>query len=386
MKQKIIIFFISMLLFSVTGCKDHSDIESDIFVAGFAIDTADSSEFKYKISAEVITAQNSGDSANIETKVISAEGNTVLEALSTMVSESSKELYFDHCQILVIGKDVANQSLTDVLDLAFRDTDLRLSMKIIVAKNCKAYEILDSNSVVNVIKSYEISETIKINSENVGFASDTAIFSLLNQLNDLPQSGVVPAYTVINDIAEEKMNILQGTALFKNDSFVGYMENKQSQFALMATGKFQKGDISCFIPSHDQLMTVHINKCKRSVKTKTDGKFAEISLIFDFEVSLPEIPSKIDIKENYQNIIIENDISNYFEDNIYATVTDTINRYNTEIFGFSSILQIQQRDFCKKNAYRWNEILSNLKVKVKCNIKIKSSGITNDRIYKGNYN
>lgn len=385
MKPKIIIFFIFVLLLSITGCKDHSDIESDIFVAGFAIDTADSSEFKYKISAEVITAQNSGDSANIETKVISAEGNTVLEALSTMVTESSKELYFDHCQILVIGKDVANQSLTDVLDLAFRDTNLRLSMNIIVSKNCKAYEILNSNSVVNVIKSYEVSETIKTNSQNVGFVPDIAIFALLNQLNDLSQSGAVPAYTITDDIAEEKMNILQGTALFKNDSFVGYMENKQSQFTLMAAGKFKKGDISCFIPSHDQLMTVHINKCKRSVDTKTNGKFAEISLDFEFEVSLPEIPSKIDIKEKHQNVIIEKDISNYLENNIYETVIDTINRYKTEIFGFSSKLQSQQRDFCKRNASRWDEVISNLKVTVNCNIKIKSSGITNDKIYKGNY-
>ncbi len=384
MNKKVVLFLISFLILSITGCADHSDIESDIFVAGFAIDTAESSEFKYKISAEVITAQSSGDSANIETKVISAEGDTVLEALSTMVSESSKELYFDHCQIMVIGKDVAEKNLTDVLDLAFRDTNLRLSMKIIVSKNCKAYEILNSKSVVNVIKSYEISETIKINSENVGFASNTAIFALLNQLNDLPQSGSVPAYTTVNDIAEENMNILQGTALFKNDSFVGYMENKQSQFALMASGKFKEGDIACFIPSHDQLMTIHINNCKRSIITKTDGKFAEIGLNFDFEISLPEIPSKIDIKENYQNVIIQKDISNYLEDNIYETITDTINRYKTEIFGFSSKLQAQQKDFCKKNADRWDEVVANLKITVNCNIKIKSSGITNDRIYKGN--
>jgi len=386
MNKKIKLLLIIFILLSITACKDHSDIESDIFVAGFAIDSAESPEYKYTVSAEVITTKSSGDSANIETKIISAEGNTVLEAINTMVSESSKELYFDHCQILVIGKDVANRDLTDVLDLAFRDTNLRLSMKIIVAKNCKAYEILNSNSIVNVIKSFEISETIKINSENVGFASDTAIFALLNQLNDLSQSGSTPSYTVINDISEEKINILQGMAVFKNDRMVGYTENKQSQFILLASGKFKEGNIACYIPSHDQLMTVHINKCKRKIDTKTDGKFAEIILNFDFEVSLPEIPSKIAIKEDYQNLIVQKDITNYLRANIYETVTDTINRYGTDIFGFSSRLQTQQKDFCKNNTHRWEEVLKNFKLKVLCNVKIKSSGVTNDRIYKDNSN
>lgn len=384
MSKKLLPIIISILLISLNGCKDHSDIESDIFVAGFAIDKADNNEFKYKVSAEVITTKNSGDSANIETKVISAEGDTVLEALSTMVSESSKELYFDHCQIMILSKEVAQNDLTDILDLAFRDTNLRLSMKVIIAKNCKACEILDSNSVVNIIKSYEISETVKINTKDIGFASETEVFTLLNHLNDLSQSGTSPAYTLVDDIADKKMNILQGMAIFKNGKMVGYTENKQSQFCLMAAGKFNEGTISCYIPSHDQLMTIHINECKRKIKTEIDGNFAGVELKFDIELSLPEIPSKISVKDDIQNTIIQKDISNYIKTNIYSTITDTLNRYEADIFGFSSRLQTQHRKFSRENTTRWDEIIKNLKITVDCNIKIKHSGITNDRIYKGN--
>lgn len=384
MNKKILSVIIAVFLLILSGCQDHSDIESDIFVAGLAIDKAETEEFKYKVSAEVITTQSSGDSANIETKVISAEGNTVLEAISTMVSESSKELYFDHCQIMVLGKEIAQNDLIDVLDLAFRDTNLRLSMQVIVAKNCKAYEVLDSNSVVNIIKSYEISETVKINSKDVGFASETGIFALLNQINDLSQSGSTPAYSLTDDIADEKMNLLQGTAIFKNEKFVGYMENKQSQFSLIAAGKFEEGNLSCYIPSHDQLMTVHISSCKRKVETNIDGNFAEIKVKLDMEVSLPEIPSNISVKEDTQNTIIQKDISNYISENVYCTVTDTINRYGADIFGFSSKLQAQQRKFCRENVSRWDEVIKNLKIDVNCDIKIKSSGTTNDKIYKGN--
>ena len=384
MNKKLLTIITAVLLLILSGCKDHSDIESDIFVAGLAIDSAEADDFKYKVSAEVITTKSSGDSTNIETKVISAEGNTVLEAISTMVAESSKELYFDHCQIVILGKEIAQNNLADVLDLAFRDTNLRLSMQVIVAKNCKAYEILDSNSVMNIIKSYEISETVKINSKDIGFASETAIFALLNQLNDLAQSAAVPTYSLKEDISDEKMNILQGTAVFKNENFVGYMENKQSQFSLMAAGKFEEGNILCYIPSHDQLMTVHINNCERKVKTEINGNFAEVKVTLEMEISLPEIPSKISVKENIQNTIIQKDISNYLEENIYCTVTDTINRYGAEIFGFSSKLQAQQREFCRENADRWDEVIKNLKVEIICNIKIKSSGTTNDKIYKGN--
>ncbi len=383
MNKKILAVSAAVFMLMVSGCKDHSDIESDIFVAGFAIDKAESDEYKYKVSAEVITTKSSGDSANVETKVISSDGNTVLEAISSLVAESSKELYFDHCQIMILDKDIAQNDLIDALDLAFRDTDLRLSMKVVIAKNCKAYEILDSNSVVNIIKSYEISETIKINAKDVGSASETAVYSLLNQLNGIAKSSSAPAYTLTDDIADKKMNILQGTAIFKNDGFVGYMENTQSQFSLMAAGKFNEGTLSCYIPSHDQLMTIHINNCKRDITTQTDGKFASVKLVLDIEISLPEIPSKISVKDENKNMIIQKDISNYIAENVYSTITDTINRYNADIFGFSSNLQTKHRDFCRKNADRWNDVIKNLKVGVECNIKIKNSGITNDRIYRG---
>ncbi len=384
MNKKFLPLILILFIITLNACNDHSDIESDIFVVGFAIDKAENKDFEYKVSVEVITTQNSGDSANIETKVISAEGNTVLEAISTMVSESSKELYFDHCQIMVIGKEVAQNNMINILDLAFRDTNLRLSMQVIIAKNCKAYEILNSNSVVNVIKSYEIAETVKINSKDIGFATETEVFTLLNQLNDIQKSGFVPAYTITDDIADKNMNILQGSAIFKNSELVGYLENKQSQFILMAAGKFNEGTLSCYIPSHDQLMTVHINKCKRTMKTSVDGLFATARITLDLEISLPEIPSEISVKDSIENTVIQKDISNYIAENVYSTISDTVNRYGADVFGFSTKIQAQHRKFCRENSGRWDEVLKNLKISVVCNIKIKSSGITNDRIYKGN--
>ena len=180
------------------------------------------------------------------------------------------------------------------------------------------------------------------------------------------------------------MNILQGCAVFKNDKLAGFMENKQSQFCLMAMGEFNSGTISCYIPSHDQLMSIDINNCSRKIKTNIDSGFAEVNLDFKMEISLPEIPSKLSVKDPLESSVVQKDISNYIEQNVYCVITDTINRYEAEIFGFSSKLQAQQRDFCKKNQDRWNEIIKNLKISVNCQVKIKNSGTTNDKIYKGN--
>ena len=358
----------------LTSCSDRSDIESDVFAAGIAIDIGE--EKLYKVSAEILTTKSSGDTSNITSKVIDSEGDTVLEAISGMVSETSKKLNFDHCNIIILSSEIAANNLTDVLDLAFRDTDLRLSMLTVVAKNCKAAELLNCDSTVNDIKAYEIAETVKINAEN----NPVPIYKLLNGLNGIQHSAITPAFTLKSTDSDKSVNMLEGMAIFNDQRFAGFGEPKQTQFTLMASGDFREGVVTCYIPSHDQLMSVYILKCKRTLKTFADGKYASAEMNLDFEVDLPEIPTEITVKTDEQCTVIEMDISNYISQNVYAVITDTLNRYGSDIFGLSSKLLAQNRDFCRENADRWEQIIRNLKLSVTCSVKIRNSGVTNDRI------
>lgn len=373
LKIKTVIFLILITIF-LTSCSDSSDIESDVFASGLAIDRGE--EKHYKVSAEILTTKSNGDTANITSKVIDSEGDTILEAISGMVSETSKKLNFDHCSIIVLSSEIAKNDLTDVLDLAFRDTDLRLSMLTVIAKNCTAAELLKCDSTVNDIKAYEIAETVKINAEN----NPVPIYKLLNGLNGLEQSAITPAFTLKSLDGDKQVNMLEGMAIFKNQSFVGFGEPKQTQFTLMASGDFREGVITCYIPSHDQLMSVYILKCKRKLRTSTDGDFASATVNLDLEVDLPEIPTEITVKTEEQCTVIEKDISNYISQNIYAVITDTLNRYGSDIFGLSSKILAQNRDFCRRNSDRWDSVLRNMKIAVNCSVKIRNSGVTNDRI------
>lgn len=358
----------------LTACTDRSDIESDIFAAGLAADRG--KEKKYLISAEVITTEDNENGASVGSKIIGAEGETVLEAINAMVAETSKKLNFDHCSVLILSPEVAREDLYDVLDIAFRDSDLRLSMQTLVSKGCAAREILQSSGTANIIKSYEISETVKINRNG----SAAAVYRLLNGLNGIAASAAVPVFTLKSGESDEKTNILDGTAIFKNGGFVGFTDSDCTVFALMAAGRFGQGTVSCFIPSADTLMTVYVRSCRRKVETETDDDTAHVHISLEIDVDLPEIPSSIDLSDSGRATVTESDIENYFSQNVYAVVTDTLNRYGADIFGLSSKLLAGQRHFCRRNADRFEDVLRTLKITVSCSVKIRGSGVTDSRI------
>lgn len=73
----------------------------------------------------------------------SAVGKTIREANSMIQSRMSRELYYSHHRMIVIGEQLAKEGMSDVLDIVARFPENRLTAYLVMTKG-KGIELLNA--------------------------------------------------------------------------------------------------------------------------------------------------------------------------------------------------------------------------------------------------
>lgn len=126
--KKRLIFFLSTILATLmlSACWDTKDISDRAFITALGIDkisgeseVQENISTKYKITAEIIKPsllkENSWKLEPEKTAgiIISAEGETLQNALDLLQTEVSRPLNLHHLQVLVVGQEVVD-NLQDI--------------------------------------------------------------------------------------------------------------------------------------------------------------------------------------------------------------------------------------------------------------------------------
>ena len=102
MNKKILIIFI---IFFLTGCWNYQELNSLAITTAMAIDEAD--DGKYEVSLLIANSkkgQSNSDEAESQTVLYSGKGKTITEALKSIDSLSSRQIYLGHISVVVISK------------------------------------------------------------------------------------------------------------------------------------------------------------------------------------------------------------------------------------------------------------------------------------------
>ena len=106
MNKKALVF---LILFLLTGCYDHKELTSISIMTATEINKVDN---EYIISAQLVNPQ-SKDTVNVQAPFIIYEGKgkTIQEAYRQIKLQSSRYLYPNHLQILIINEKLAKEAL-----------------------------------------------------------------------------------------------------------------------------------------------------------------------------------------------------------------------------------------------------------------------------------
>ena len=370
-KSVSIVIILTLNLFLFCGCWNYAEIDQQANVSGLAVDVGRNGK-KYHVTVEIISMEGGDGKEGVQTSLVEADGDTILESVRRMISITSKKLYFGHCKVIVFSKAVAEEGIIPVVDTVIRDHEMRLTMDIVVSKSQTALEILKQKTIMNPIASYEIDEMLTSNESSLSESYKCEVYQMINILESDGISPVTPALDVITTIDDGDTFKLSGIAVFNKDKLIGFLNEEDAKIFLFIKDEIKSGTISVQADKEaNHFISTEIYKNKTKVKPeKVNGE-----LVININTESVVVPEEF----KHENITREGFISIYnaqLEQKIKNLIQKVQSEFGVDIFGFGNIMHQKNNGLWKEYKDNWVKTFPTVKVNVKSKVDIRGSGTT----------
>ncbi len=382
--MKIKYFLIILSLFLLTGCYNYIELDDLTITTGLGVDkTGDS----FKLTAQVVNTikvGSEGTSSYPQITTYSAEAKTIQEAIRLMFLESSKKLYFNQLQIIIIGETVARDDTQNMMDLFFRSIETRKRFYVLVTHNAKAEDILTTLTPLDNLVSSNIEKSLLTESNFLGISKLVTFEDLMSDyLNDnveisLPSiilKGDVEGGKDIENLELSEPNtkiLLSTTAIFKEGKLLDYL-TKEESIAL----NFIKNNIKSTVISYEcdlgkQVVIKIINSKTKMSPSKKDLK---IKITIKGIANLAEIHCDLNIEKDKVIKDIQKKANKEIEKLIKGAITKIKDGYNSDVFGFLDLFYKNSYPYYKTIKDDWyDDNFKNLEIEVESKIKLIGKG------------
>ena len=355
--KKIKFLMLLLPIFLFTGCFNYRELNEIAIASAIGLDkTSDG----YIVTIQVMNTKKASETgtSNDQPKFITftTTGVTLQDAIRESILDSSRRIYPNHVQILIIGEDLAKSGISDVLDMFFRSVEFRKQTSVLIAKDSTAEEILNVVTPLESLNSKNIKDGLSVDSKYLGIGDTVSFEDLVGTFIDSNKEIVLPTVSITGTKSEgEKIEnietsdpsvrlIKSSLAIFKDDHLVGFLDNKQSMDLNFVRNKINN-TILTYECGDNKYLSSEIMSNKTSVEFLESPLKAQIKI--NSILNINEITCDIDLEDPVVIDEIEADLEEELKNDVYNTIKYIIEEYNSDVFGF--------RDFLYKNKTKYYE-------------------------------
>lgn len=388
MQRKVLIgLLLSFLIIFSSGCWNRRELTDLAVVAGMGIDRT-KEEGKIALTVQIIKpeavkAPTAGGGKGEEGALLmSSTGQTVLEAVRNLVMQSSRKPFFAHNKVIVVGEELARAGISPVLDFFTREHEFRRRILLLVAKG-EARDVMEASGGLEKIPVDKIHLMVKTQ-KDVSTASMVKINDFVKKLsskNTSPVASRIETLGADQGKKEEKQVGITGTAVFKKDKLVGWLNKPESRGLLWITGKVKGGIIVVKSPGDESgEISLEILLARSKILPEIRNGQVYITVEVQEEGNIGELigtgnltdPEKITSLEKRTAMVIKNEIKRVLE--------KAQHEFNADIFGFGEAVQRKFPKYWREIEDRWEEKFPTVEVTLKVNAKIRHVGLTTNPI------
>lgn len=375
MIKKIILILIILLL---TGCYDQKELNTIAIMTATEINKINN---EYIVNAQVVNPQSSDKTVNAQAPFIIYEGKgkTIHEAYRQIKLQSSRYLYPNHMEILIINQNLAKQDISEIIDFFLRIPDVRTEFYVLIGKNDN---ILNITTPIDDVSATSILETMKTNNKYLGITNFVTFNDFANmELNENLEI-ILPSIEAI-DYSEESQTIsntentkikslykLGNLAIFKNNKLEGYLTEDESIAYNIIKNK-AKSILITYECEKNKYMTVEATDIKSNISTK--NKIIDIKIEMTGNINETMCNIKLNNQKNIEKI--EKELKKYTEEKLLATINNIKKTYNSDIFGFlDQIYKQDYKTYTKINKSWYDKEFQNIKININTSINIIGKG------------
>jgi len=372
------IIFILLLILLLTGCYDQKELNTIAIMTATEINKIDD---EFVVNTQVVNPQSSDKTVNVQAPFVIYEGRgkTIHEAYRQIKLQSSRYLYPNHMEILIINQTLAQEDVSQIIDLFLRIPDVRTEFYVLIGKNDN---ILNITTPIDDISATSILDTMETNNKYLGITNFVTFNDFANMQLNKNLEIILPSIEAVNYTEEsetisntEKTKIkslykLGNLAIFKDNKLEGYLTEDESTTYNVIKNKAQSILIT-YECEKDKYMTVEATDIKSDISTKNK----EINIKVEMTGNINETMCSIKLNDEKNIKKIEKDLKEYIKNKIETSINNIRINYNSDVFGFLDTIYKTDYDTYKQLKDNWyKEEFKNIKININTSINIIGKG------------
>lgn len=383
----------------MAGCWDRRELQERNFVLAVGIDLADAGgkpgldpeqgkkvkkvetfvqphgTKRYRLSLQLLKFVPSGeDKEDSKTYVISNTGESFFEMVRDMLGQSSKSLWFEHLQVIVISEAVLKQAgLNEILDFFKRDSEMRSRIKIYVTPGT-ARDLLEYNPPGKEAGGMYLADLIRLHARNNHVAGSRTDLGYTVQYLDTSSNILLPRIELADKVVK-----LGGSAVFKKDQFIGYADEYAIAGLKFMYGTEESAIIATDSPEHpsEQIVFELFRDDTRLVPHVKDGTIY-FTLDINMYGNLGEIQSDIGGEDTLNPQYIHK-LEAIFAEEIKHNVLYAVQVFQKEmkvdcVSRFAGKLKAHEPDTWEQVKDQWDELYPTIPLIISVNVSIQKVG------------
>ncbi|MCQ6559506.1 Ger(x)C family spore germination protein [Paenibacillus mendelii] len=377
----------------LSGCWNRRELNTLGIQLGTAIDKKDG---QYQVAVQVVdpaevASKSKGGSKRVPVTMYHATAPTIFEAYRKLTTTSPRKIYASHIRVLVLGESLARDGIAKVLDLLWRDTELRTDFYIMVANGTEAKNVLKILTPLEDIPATKLYKSLDTSSKAWAVTNPFTMDQLIEQLVSEGRNPVLTGIRIIGDQekGEKQSNVesidpatqlkFSKLAVFREDRLIGWLNEEESKGYnyIMGNVKSTVGHVSCPDGGYLDLEGIYFDTEVKGnvkngepvieVKMKTLGNIADVECDINVE-DVKTIEWLEDEEEKKLTMLMR------------KSVEVVQKKFKVDAFGFGEAIYRSNPKAWKKLKPDWEERFSRLKVNISVDARIQGTGTVTNSI------
>jgi spore germination protein KC len=379
--------FLLLLTFTVpclSGCGYRKDIQRLYLVLAVGVDITPDDKFEVTMqilnpgASSTQTGGGGGASPGTETLILTGIGDSFFDALYDSSKSISRTHHFGHTKYIVIGDALARKGIGQLIDSLTKISEIRLNTPLLVTRG-RAMDIVKAQTPKAPIPAIVV-EDLFFRHQFTGFRPFTYLLDFISALDSdstSPVAGVIEVAkeTNVRDKIDETF-VMGGTAVFKKDKLIGYLNTKETRGMMWVRGKVEVGSVT-FSSDKFGKVTLELLNSKSKIKPVIRNNSITIDINIINSSAVRRTGKSVDTVKNPEIL----DEIGMFEDRaikeeIQMSLQTVKENFGVDIFGFGEIIHERNPKLWKSISKDWETAFQSMEVDINVDSRVRGTGLT----------
>lgn len=398
-KKVLLILITAGISLLTAGCWDARELQDRSFVLAAAIDIVDAGSKsdesskaetftqlngskKYRLSTQIYKLSGGGGGGGggdagggkkeaSKTYVISNTGQSIFEMVRDMLGQSSKGLFWEHIQCIVISEAAVKEAgLGPILDFFRRDPEMRWRIRIIVTPG-EARKLLEFQPPTGEPGAIYLNGLLRNHPRNLHVPGARTDLGFTSQSLDNKQVVILPRVVKSGDVVKAG-----GAAVFKVDKFVGYLDEKEVEGMKFVFGTEKSGIITTECKdSPGQLVVFELFNHDTRLKAYAEGDNIYYVLDITMRGNLGEVTCSLNHDTTDPKYLKEAEVA--IAEEVKRVILLSLQKsqaMNVDCLHLGAVLKKDDPKAWERVKDRWDEIYPTVPMFVSVNVSIRNVG------------